>query len=171
MPEKAFSFAIARQESEFNTKIKSHVGARGVMQVMPATAKLIARRYKIKYSQKKLSNDPAYNVSLGAIYITERLREASGSYIKTIAGYNAGPGRVRQWVRKFGDPSRNVDPIDWIERIPFHETRTYVKKVLANMQVYRALLGNPKIALQLRKDLYRSRKDKHKAAKPLIASN
>ncbi len=171
MPEKAFSFAIARQESEFNTKIKSHVGARGVMQVMPATAKLIARRYKIKYSQKKLSNDPAYNVSLGAIYITERLREASGSYIKTIAGYNAGPGRVRQWVRKFGDPSRNVDPIDWIERIPFHETRNYVKKVLANMQVYRALLGNPKIALQLRKDLYRSRKDKHKAAKPLIASN
>ncbi|MGH1350102.1 MAG: lytic transglycosylase domain-containing protein [Methyloligellaceae bacterium] len=171
MPEKAFSFAIARQESEFNTKIVSHVGARGVMQVMPATAKIIARRYKIKYSKKKLSTDPSYNVSLGAIYITERLRGESGSYIKSIAGYNAGPGRVRQWVRKIGDPSRNIDPIDWIERIPFRETRNYVKKVLANMQVYRALLGNPKIALQLRKDLYRGRKDRKKATKPLIAAN
>ncbi len=171
-PEKAFPLAIARQESEFNTKIQSHVGARGLMQVMPATAKLIARQYKLKYSKKKLTEDPSYNVRLGTAYISDRLRDFGGSYIKTIAGYNAGPGRVLQWTKRFGNPSsKNIDPIDWIERIPFTETRNYVKKVLANMQVYRSLLGNENKALQLRKDLYRGRKDAHKATRPLVASN
>lgn len=171
-PEKAFPLAIARQESEFNTKIQSHVGARGLMQVMPATARLIARQYKLKYSKSKLTEDPSYNVRLGTAYIADRLRDFGGSYIKTIAGYNAGPGRVMQWTRRFGNPSsKDIDPIDWIERIPFTETRNYVKKVLANMQVYRSLLGNEQNALQLRQDLYRGRKDAHKARRPLVASN
>jgi soluble lytic murein transglycosylase len=85
--------------------------------------------------------------------------EFSGSYVMTLAGYNAGPGRVRQWVREFGDPrDPKVDPIDWIERIPFEETREYVKKVLANVQIYRARLGEDKAPLKLSQDLHRGRR-------------
>ncbi len=158
LPEKPFYFAITRQESEFNPLIVSHAGARGIMQVMPITAKHVARQHKIKYQLKRLLSDPSYNAMVATAYIADRMDEFRGSYVKSIAGFNAGPGRVRQWIRKFGDPSNpRVDPIDWIERIPFTETRHYVKKVLANLQVYRARLGKPQTALLIRKDLYRGR--------------
>ena len=172
LPEPAFYFAISRQESEFNTQIKSHAGARGLMQVMPATARYLARKFNMVYSRNKLTQDPSYNVQLGTAYIAGRLKEFTGSYIKTIAGFNAGPGNVMKWVKKYGDPNDpKIDPIDWIERIPFKETRNYVKKVLANMQVYRARLGNSKTALQIHKDLARGRKQEKTTYSPLIAYN
>lgn len=159
-PEKAFLYGIARQESEFNTDIVSHAGARGLMQVMPGTAREVSRRYKVKYRRANLTKDPAYNVSLGSAYLGSGLEDFDGSYIMTAAGYNAGPGRVRQWVKQFGDPRRkSVDPIDWVERIPFYETRNYVMKVLANIQMYRARLGEPNEALRVVRDLYRARSD------------
>ena len=171
-PETAFSYAIARQESEFNSKIKSHAGARGLMQVMPATAKYLSRKYKITYSKDGLTDNPSYNVQLGNAYITEGLAGFSGSYIKTIAGFNAGPGNVIKWVKKNGDPSKpDVDPVDWIERIPFKETRHYVKKVLANIQVYRSRLGSPDKALKLKQDLNRGRKEEQELPKPVLATN
>ncbi|MGI9378771.1 MAG: transglycosylase SLT domain-containing protein, partial [Methyloligellaceae bacterium] len=158
LPERALIFAIARQESEFNPKIVSHAGARGLMQVMPITARHVSRQHKIKYELKRLLTDPAYNCRIGSAYIADRMDEFDGSYVKTIAGFNAGPGRVRQWMRKFGDPgTKNIDPIDWIERIPFTETRNYVQKVLANVQVYRARLGTPNEALRIVADLNRGR--------------
>lgn len=172
MPEPAFYYAIARQESEFNATIISPAGARGLLQIMPSTARYIAKQHKVKYQKAKLLNSPSYNAKLGTAYIGDRLDDFNGSYIKTIAGYNAGQGRVRQWVRKFGNPaSSNIDPIDWIERIPFTETRNYVKKVLSNIQVYRSRLGKAEQALYLRRDIYRSRRDKKSATRPLLATN
>jgi soluble lytic murein transglycosylase len=98
---------------------------------------------------------------MASAYIGDRMAEFSGSYIMTLAGYNAGPGRVREWVREFGDPrDPKIDPIDWIERIPFEETREYVKKVLANVQVYRARLGEEDKALLILTDLVRARGEK-----------
>jgi len=158
LPEPALIYAITRQESEFNPRIVSRAGARGLMQVMPATARHVSRQHNIKYELQKLLSDPAYNCRIASAYIADRMDEFGGSYIKAIAGFNAGPGRVRQWISKFGDPSRpEVDPVDWIERIPFTETRNYVQKVFANIQIYRARLGTPKSALMIRPDLHRGR--------------
>lgn len=155
-PEPAFILGIARQESEFNTVTKSHVGARGILQVMPVTAKHVCADYKVKCDIDRLMKDPAYNTMMGSAYIGDRLEEFSGSYVLTIAGYNAGPGRARQWIGEFGDPrDPKVDPIDWIHRIPFEETREYVQKVLSNIQVYRARLGDESNALRLGADLKR----------------
>jgi soluble lytic murein transglycosylase len=99
--------------------------------------------------------DPAYNTMMGSAYIADRMREFGGSYVLTLAGYNAGPGRAREWIKEFGDPrDGNVDPIDWIHRIPIEETREYVQKVLSNIQVYRARLGEAH-ALRLTADLKR----------------
>ena len=160
-PEPAFLLGIARQESEFNTLTLSGAGARGVLQVMPITARHVCRDYKLKCDIPRLMSDPAYNTMLASAYIGDRMAEFSGSYIMTLAGYNAGPGRVREWVREFGDPrDPAVDPIDWIERIPFEETREYVKKVLANVQIYRARLGEEDKALQILGDLVRARGEK-----------
>ncbi len=157
-PEVALMLGIARQESEFNTLIKSGAGARGLMQVMPITARHVCRAYKIKCSIRRLTKDKTYNATLASAYIGDRMREFSGSYVLTLAGYNAGPGRVRQWVREFGDPRRRgVDPIDWIQRIPFKETRLYVQKVLSNLQVYRARLANGKTKIRILDDLNRAR--------------
>ncbi len=125
------------------------------------TARHVCRDYKIKCDIPRLMSDPAYNTMMASAYIGDRMAEFSGSYIMTLAGYNAGPGRVREWVREFGDPrDPKVDPIDWIERIPFEETREYVKKVLANAQVYRARLGGEDKALQILSDLVRARGEK-----------
>ena len=105
------------------------------MQVMTITAKHVCQDYKIKCQIKRLLKDKSYNTMIGSAYIGDRMREFRGSYILTLSGYNAGPGRTRQWIRKFGDPRNpGVDPLDWIERIPFAETRAYVGKVLANIQ-------------------------------------
>lgn len=158
VPEKAIVYSIARQESEFNYEIKSHAGARGLLQVMPNTLKHIARKYKIKWHTSWLTNNPSYNARVASAYIGDRHDEFGGSYIMTFAGFNAGPGRVRQWVRKFGDPrDENIDPIDWVERIPFTETRKYVQKVMANLQVYRARLSDGTVQIQSHKDLHRGK--------------
>jgi soluble lytic murein transglycosylase len=155
-PEPAVILGIARQESEFNSLTLSGAGARGILQVMPITAKHVCRDYKIKCDIPRLMKDPAYNTMLGSAYITDRMDEFSGSYVLTLAGYNAGPGRAREWMKEFGDPrDRKVDPIDWIHRIPFEETREYVQKVLSNIQVYRARLGDEKNALRINADLRR----------------
>lgn len=154
-PEPAMLLAIARQETEFNNTIISHAGARGLLQVMPVTAQHICRDHKIKCELGKLVSDNAYNAQIASAYLGDRMAEFRGSYVLTLAGYNAGPGRARQWIREFGDPREpGVDPIDWIERIPIEETREYVKKVLSNIQVYRARLDDPK-ALRLEEDLHR----------------
>jgi soluble lytic murein transglycosylase len=143
-PERALLLAIARQESEFNSEIVSHAGARGLLQVMPITARHICRDYKIKCDISRLTTDTSYNAMISSAYVGDRKAEFSGSYVLTLAGYNAGPSRARQWMRRFGDPRKDgVDPIDWIEMIPFEETREYVKKVLSNVQIYRARLGDP----------------------------
>jgi soluble lytic murein transglycosylase len=143
-PERALLLAIARQESEFNPGIISHAGARGLLQVMPITARHICQDHKIKCDIPRLITDTSYNAMIASAYIGDRKEEFSGSYVLTLAGYNAGPGRARQWMRRFGDPRKpGIDPIDWIEMIPFEETRDYVKKVLSNVQMYRARLGEP----------------------------
>ncbi|GAA6211867.1 lytic transglycosylase domain-containing protein [Hyphomicrobiales bacterium 4NK60-0047b] len=158
IPEQALIYSIARQESEFNYKIRSHAGARGLLQVMPNTLKHVARKYKIKRQVAWLTQKPAYNAKIGSAYIGDRHDEFGGSYIMTFAGFNAGPGRVRQWVRKFGDPrAKDIDPIDWVERIPFKETRNYVQKVLANVQIYRARLSNGQGKIKTYQDLHRGR--------------
>jgi soluble lytic murein transglycosylase len=157
-PETAFLLGLARQETEFNTLIVSGAGAKGLLQVMTVTAKHVCRDYKIKCDINRLLSDPSYNTMLASAYVGDRMEDFSGSYILTLAGYNAGPGRTRQWIRQFGDPRNpKVDPIDWIERIPIQETREYVAKVLANIQIYRARLGEEQAALRLEEDLNRAR--------------
>ena len=156
-PEPAMVLAITRQESEFNSRIVSGAGARGIMQVMPITAKHICRQYRIKCRLKDLMTKPSYNARIATAYIADRTDDFGGSYILTLTGYNAGPGRTRQWLRRIGDPrSAKVEPLDWIYRIPFEETRSYTQKVLSNLQIYRARLGeeNP---LRLMQDMNRAR--------------
>jgi soluble lytic murein transglycosylase len=156
-PEPAVLLGIARQESEFNTNTMSGAGARGLLQVMPITAQHICTDYRLKCEIDRLVKDPAYNAMMASAYIGDRMDEFAGSYVLTLAGYNAGPGRARQWIREFGDPrDPKVDPIDWINRIPFEETREYVQKVLANIQIYRARLGDEAGALRLKSDLRRT---------------
>jgi soluble lytic murein transglycosylase len=159
----ALIHALTRQESEFNTSIVSSAGAVGLMQLLPSTAKMVAKWHGETYSKKNLSADPAYNVSLGTAFLHRLISNYDGSYMMALAGYNAGPGRIRQWVRKFGDPREvSVDPIDWIERIPFTETRDYVHKIMESAQVYRSRLRGDHAPLQLAEDLHRGRKDKPK---------
>jgi soluble lytic murein transglycosylase len=135
------AYAIARQESGFNPRARSSANAQGLMQVLPATAKLVAKRNGVTFDAKKLY-DPVYNVQIGAAELGHALDNYRGSYILTFVAYNAGPGRVRDWVERFGDPrDPKIDPIDWVERIPFSETRNYVQRVMENMQVYRVRFG------------------------------
>lgn len=148
--------ALSRQESEFNPKAKSPVGARGLMQLMPGTARLVARQFKVRYNKSKLTGSPSYNMMLGVAHLADLIDSYQGSYILTLVAYNAGPGRVRDWTEQFGDPrDPNVDAIDWVERIPFTETRQYVKKILTGMQIFRARIDGPENALRIIKDLNR----------------
>lgn len=157
-PETAFLLGITRQETEFNKDTVSGAGAKGLMQVMTVTAAHVCKDYKIICEHDRLLPDTAYNAKIASAYIGDRMREFGGSYILGLSGYNAGPGRSREWIRAFGDPrDPNMDPVDWIERIPFQETREYVSKVLSNIQVYRARLGDEANALQLDRDLLRGR--------------
>ncbi len=134
--------AIARQESAFDTAAHSGAGALGLMQMIPGTAKNAAHKAGVAYDEEKLKSDPAFNARLGAFYLGELMGEYGGSHILTFAAYNAGGGNVRDWIAAYGDPrDPNVDPIDWIERIPFTETRNYVQRIVENLQVYRARLG------------------------------
>jgi soluble lytic murein transglycosylase len=140
--ERSLIYAIARQESTFNQKTVSSARAMGLMQVTPAAGKYVARKFKVTYNEKKLLSDPVYNVQLGAAELGDLLADFRGSYILTFVGYNAGRGRIRDWVARYGDPrDPNVDPVDWVERIPFSETRNYVQRVMENMQVYRIRFG------------------------------
>jgi peptidoglycan lytic transglycosylase len=157
-PEIAVLFGLARQETEFNIDTVSGAGARGILQVMKDTANHVCRDYKIKCDHKRLLTDGSYNTMIASAYVADRLAEFEGSYVLSIASYNAGPGRAHQWIGEFGDPRKaNVDPIDWIERIPIEETRRYVAKVLSNIQIYRARLGDEATALRLDQDLARAR--------------
>ena len=148
--ESAVVYAIARQESAFDPKAVSHAGARGLMQMMPATAAATARQFKVPFTLSQLTGDPQVNARLGAAHLGHLMRTHSGCYMLVFGGYNAGPGRVREWIAAYGDPREpNVDMIDWIERIPITETRNYVQRVMENFQVYRALLtGNQKPSLR-----------------------
>lgn len=158
-PEMPFLLGITRQETEFEPNTVSGAGAKGLMQVMKITAKHVCTDYRIRCHYGRLLKDTSYNAKIAAAYIGDRMREFDNSYILGLAGYNAGPGRARQWIRKLGDPrDPDVDPVDWIESIPIKETRKYVTKVLSNIQVYRARLGNTGNALRLKQDLHRARK-------------
>lgn len=155
--EPAVTLGIIRQESAFDPQAKSQAGALGMMQLLPSTAKDIAKGLKLNFHSNKLTNEPSYNIRLGQHYISQLVGRFNGSYILAIAAYNAGPARVRQWIDTYGDPrSGSIDAIDWIERIPFPETRNYVQRVLENTQVYRARLQKGSAPLLLDKDLNRN---------------
>ncbi|MBF0392003.1 MAG: lytic transglycosylase domain-containing protein [Alphaproteobacteria bacterium] len=145
-PEKALLLAVIRQESAFQPEVVSSAGARGLMQLMPATAKKVASGLKMNYSPSRLVTDPHYNMRLGTAYLGEVLDSFSGSYVLAIAAYNAGPARVRKWLREYGDPrNAGTDVVDWVESIPFTETRNYVQRVIENVQVYRRRLGRDRL--------------------------
>lgn len=142
-PDQSLIHAIIRQESQFDPKAGSYAGAKGLMQLMPYTAKRISKGLKIEYSKSKLTDDPKYNVILGSAYLDRLLSNYNGSYILTLAAYNAGESRVSAWIKKYGDPRRDdITSEDWIELIPFKETRNYVQRVLENVQVYNFLHNN-----------------------------
>jgi len=140
---KALAYAIARQESAFNPAAISPANARGLLQILPGTAKGVAGRHGLAYSQERLTTDTAYNATLGAHYLGEQIDDFGGSYILTFIAYNAGPRRVPDWINRYGDPrGKSIDDVvDWIERIPFAETRNYVQRVMENYQVYKSRLG------------------------------
>lgn len=131
--------AIARQESVFNPRAISRVGARGLMQLMPGTARLTAPKAHLAYTPRRLLSDPVYNSKLGSTYLAGLIEEFDGYLPMAVAGYNAGPHRVHQWLERYGDPRKDpdkIDPIDWIELIPFSETRNYVQRVVEALHVY-----------------------------------
>jgi soluble lytic murein transglycosylase len=156
-PEPALVHALIRQESTFNPNIVSSAGARGLMQLMPGTAQLVANKLGIKKHQHgKLISDPQYNIRLGSAYIAEMINRYSGSYVLAVASYNAGPGRVSQWLNTYGDPrGTGVDVVDWVEMIPIYETRNYVQRVMEAMLVYRARLHGGRAELNLERELRR----------------
>ena len=136
------AYSIARQESAFNQKDVSSAHAMGLMQVTPEAGYDTAKRYKVHYDRKRLLSDPVYNMQMGTAELSNLFDGYNGSYLLTFAGYNAGRGRVQQWIAAFGDPRKpGVDPVDWVERIPFSETRNYVQRIMENLQVYRARFG------------------------------
>jgi soluble lytic murein transglycosylase len=138
----ALVYSIVRQESWFNPKTVSSANALGLMQVTPAAGKDIAGKYKVTFDQKRLLSDMPYNVQFGSAELGGVIKDYRGSYIMAFAAYNAGRGRLKEWLAKYGDPrDPKVDPIDWVERIPFSETRNYVQHVMENVQVYRVRFG------------------------------
>jgi soluble lytic murein transglycosylase len=136
-------YSVARTESAFNQRDKSSANAVGLMQVTPEAGRDTAKRFGVEYDWDRMVSDPVYNTQMGAAELSALLQEYKGSAIMTFAGYNAGRGRVRDWVKAYGDPrDPNVDPVDWVERIPFAETRNYVERVMENLLVYRARFGD-----------------------------
>ena len=157
--ERELLLGLMRQESAFDVEALSPAGARGLMQIMPATARGLAKQVGVPYVEQRLTGDPDYNVTLGSRYLSDLIDQFGGSYVMAIAAYNAGPGRVRAWLKAYGDPRAGaLDIVDWIELIPFEETRDYVQRVLENTQVYRTRLaaGKP-VVMSLRDDLDRPR--------------
>ena len=153
--EPAFVLSISRQESNFNPYIRSSAGAVGMMQLLPSTAQIVARKIGESYSSDRLT-DADYNMKLGSSYLGSLIDRFSGSYLMAAAGYNAGPNRPPQWASYCGDPRGSMtDPLDYIECIPFSETRNYVMRTLETTQVYRARLAGGTAPLTLSKDLNR----------------
>ena len=155
--EDAYTLAITRQESEFNTDAVSSANARGLMQFIPATAASQARKMGLAHEASWLTSRPSHNVTLGSAHLYDLVSNFYGSYIMAAAAYNAGPGRPRQWVQTYGD-MRETDldtAIDWVEKIPFSETRNYVQRVMENIQVYRARLAGGSAPLLIGEDLQR----------------
>lgn len=141
-------FAVARQESRFRSDAVSSAGARGLMQLMPATARETAHKVGLEYSKARLTADPAYNALLGSTYLADQLATFDRSLLLAATAYNAGPGNARKWIRQFGDPrSDAVDPVVWVELIPYQETRKYVQRVLGNYLVYRARFGRDELTM------------------------
>lgn len=154
-PEAALVLAIIRQESEFDTAAVSSANAHGLMQLIPSTARATARSQGMEYDRGQLT-DPTYNVTLGSSYLANLIDSFSGSYVLAIASYNAGDFNVRDWISDWGDPrSSSRDMVDWIELIPFSETRNYVQRVMENLQVYRYRLAGQPTPIQLQEDLRR----------------
>ena len=144
------ALAIARRESEFDPVVSSGVGAGGLMQLMPGTAQDVTRELGIRYSRDRLFADPSYNARLGTAYLAGLERRFGENPVLVSAGYNAGPGRPLRWMDQRGDPrSAQIDVIDWIEMIPFDETRNYVMRTAESLPVYRARLGRPDEVIRL----------------------
>ncbi|RED22995.1 soluble lytic murein transglycosylase [Rhodopseudomonas thermotolerans] len=153
--ERAIVYAIARQESGFNPSVVSPAKAYGLMQVTPDAGKYVCRRHGCTFDVQRLKSDSVYNAALGAAELGGLIDDYRGSYIMTFAGYNAGRGSVRKWVARYGDPrDPKVDAVDWVELIPFAETRNYVQRIMENLQVYRARFGGGH-RLQIEADLRR----------------
>jgi soluble lytic murein transglycosylase len=141
IPESAFILSIIRQESEFDLSANSHAGAKGLMQLMPYTAKLVSKQAKLPYSKSRLTTDPEYNINLGSHYIAGLILQYDGAYPFAVAAYNAGPNRVKYWKKINKNPQKDqINYVDWVELIKFRETRNYVQRVLENYNVYRYIL-------------------------------
>jgi len=153
--EQSIVFAIARQESAFNPAVVSPAQAYGLMQVTPDAGKYVCKKYGASFDLGRLKNDPVYNAALGAAELGGLIEDYRGSYIMTFAAYNAGRGSVKKWIDRYGDPrDPKVDAVDWVEQIPFAETRNYVQRIMENLQVYRARFGGG-TRLQIEADLHR----------------
>jgi soluble lytic murein transglycosylase len=153
--ERAVVFAIARQESAFNPSVVSPAQAYGLMQVTADAARYVCKRHGATFDLQRMKTDPVYNTALGAAELGGLIEDYRGSYIMTFAAYNAGRGSVKKWIERYGDPrDPKVDAVDWVELIPFSETRNYVQRVMENLQVYRARFGGG-TRLQIDADLRR----------------
>jgi soluble lytic murein transglycosylase len=153
--EQSIIFAIARQESAFNPAVVSPAQAYGLMQVTPDAGRYVCKKYGASFDLGRLKTDPVYNAALGAAELGGLIEDYRGSYIMTFAAYNAGRGSVKKWIDRYGDPrDPKVDPVDWVEQIPFSETRNYVQRIMENLQVYRARFGGG-TRLQIEADLHR----------------
>jgi soluble lytic murein transglycosylase len=152
-PEPALVLGLIRQETEFDPYAVSSAGARGLMQMMPSSAKLAAHDANLPYRPGALLSDTTYNIELGMTEYEGHMDRFGGSWVLAIASYNAGNNNVKKWLAANGDP-RLTDPIDWIEQIPFGETRNYVQRVLENTEVYRARLAGKDVSLHILSDLY-----------------
>jgi soluble lytic murein transglycosylase len=153
--ERSIVYAIARQESAFNPSVVSPAQAYGLMQVTPDAARYVCKRHGATYDLSRLKNDSSYNATLGAAELGGLLEDYRGSYIMTFAAYNAGRGSVKKWIDRYGDPrDAKIDAVDWVELIPFSETRNYVQRIMENLQVYRARFGGG-TKLQIEADLRR----------------
>jgi len=149
IPDTAFILSIIRQESEFDLSANSHAGAKGLMQLMPYTAKLVAKQANLPYSKSRLTKDAEYNINLGSHYIAGLILEYDGAYPFAIAAYNAGPKRVRYWKKINKNPQKKqINYVDWIELIKFKETRNYVQRVLENYNVYRYILEQKPVLMK-----------------------
>ncbi len=156
-PEPALVLGLARQESEFNPRAVSAAGARGLMQILPSTAKITAQKHGLPFFRDRLLTDPAYNMQLGMAHIADLLERYDGSYVLVVAAYNAGANRIDEWIQTYGDPrAKTADPIDWVEMIPFTETRNYVQRVLENALVYRSRIAGAPIPYTLSEELHRT---------------